>query len=190
MRKTTKNEKVIRAITIELATMITVSTSPITVLAEENTDSDNDTNTSESEGSSEETTSEESSASESQSEETSTVAEAESVCESAEAIIEGTSEDADASAISLPETIEDAADAVAAVGPGRSNIQDPPDQGIDGQIFKQVKTILIKGFQSFLSNRWARNRFHTICNFIMQLQKAILDFCHYSYCYVVSYLST
>ncbi len=120
MRKTTKNEKVIRAITIALATMITVSASPITVLAEENTDPDNDTNTSESEGSSEETTSEEStseesSASESQSEETSTVAEAESVCENAEAIIEGTSEESDALAISLTETIEDASAAVAAV---------------------------------------------------------------------------
>ena len=113
MRKTTKNEKVIRAITIALATMITVSASPISVLAEENADSDNDTNTSGSESSSEETSS--SSEESSQSEETSTVAEAESVCENAEAIIEGTSVAEDVPAISLPETIEDAAAAVAAV---------------------------------------------------------------------------
>ena len=117
MRKTTKNDKVLRAITIALATMITVSASPITVFAEENAEPDNDTNTSGSEESSEETASEESSASEeqSQSEETSTVAEAESACENAEAIIEGTSEAENAPAISLPETIDEVASAVAAI---------------------------------------------------------------------------
>ena len=115
MRKNNiKNEKVLRAITIALATMITVTASPVMVLADENADSDNDTNTSGSEGSSEETSSSSSEAS-SQSEETSTVSEAASVCESAEAIIEGVSETEDAPAISLPETIEEAAVAVVAV---------------------------------------------------------------------------
>ena len=105
MRKNIKNDKVLRAITIALATMITVSASPVNVLAEENAEPDNDTNTSES--SSEESSS---SSEESQSEETSTVSEAAEVCETAEAIIDGTEAES-----TLPVAIENAAEAVAAV---------------------------------------------------------------------------
>ena len=105
MRKNIKNDKVLRAITIALATMITVSASPVNVLAEENAEPDNDTNTSES--SSEESSS---SSEESQSEETSTVSEAAEVCETAEAIIDGTAAES-----TLPVAIENAAEAVAAV---------------------------------------------------------------------------
>jgi len=111
MKKNIKNDKVLRAITIALATMITVTASPVTVLADENAEPDNDTNTSESEESGEETSASEE---QSQSEETSTVAEASEACENAEAIIEGASEES-APEISLTETIEDASAAVAEV---------------------------------------------------------------------------
>ncbi len=104
MRKNIKNDKVLRAITIALATMVTVSASPVNVFADENAEPDNDTNTSES---SEETSS---SSEESQSEETSTVSEAADVCETAEAIIDGTEAET-----TLPVAIENAAEAVAAV---------------------------------------------------------------------------
>lgn len=112
MRKNTKNEKVIRAITIALATMITFTASPVTALADEGAEADNNTNTSGSESSGEETATEETApaAGESQTEETSSVEEAAEVCESAEEIIEGSNE----SDNSLPETIEEASSAVEA----------------------------------------------------------------------------
>ncbi len=131
-RNNIKNEKVIRAIAIGLATMITLTASPVTVLADE-TEGGNDTNTGsgESAGAGEETNEssvQESSGSEESSAEEISVSEASEACDEVQEIYEGTdsfaeessseetaSGEAEEPAVSIPKAIDAAAAAVEAV---------------------------------------------------------------------------